>query len=59
MHEADQRPGDFPGAGYRDVQAPADPRLVDLKTAAESQTDCDDLKGALAQHVHRKMLGLG
>ncbi|RZI89199.1 MAG: sugar phosphate isomerase/epimerase, partial [Variovorax sp.] len=38
------------GLGYKGVQVPTDPRLVDLKTAAESQTYCDELKGTLAQH---------
>ena len=38
------------GLGYKGVQVPTDPRLVDLKTAAESQTYCDELKGTLLQH---------
>ncbi len=37
--------------GYKAVQIPTwDARLFDLKTAAESQTYCDDVKGMLAQH---------
>lgn len=37
--------------GYRGVQVPtSDPKLFDLKTAAESQTYCDDIKGKLATH---------
>ena len=34
--------------GYKGVQIPCDPRLIDLETAASSQTYCDDLRGALA-----------
>lgn len=37
--------------GYVGVQVPtSDPTLFDLKTAAESQTYCDEIKGRLAQH---------
>ncbi len=36
------------GLGYRGIQIPCDPRLIDLATAAESQDYCDDLKGRLA-----------
>jgi sugar phosphate isomerase/epimerase len=35
--------------GYKGVQIPTwDPRMIDLKTAAESKTYCDELKGKLA-----------
>jgi sugar phosphate isomerase/epimerase len=34
--------------GYKGVQIPCDPRLIDLKTAAESKDYCDDLRGRLA-----------
>ncbi|SER34217.1 sugar phosphate isomerase/epimerase family protein [Sphingobium sp. YR768] len=34
--------------GYKGVQIPCDPRLIDLKTAAESKGYCDDLRGRLA-----------
>ncbi len=35
--------------GYKGIQLPAwDGRIIDLKTAAESQTYCDELKGKLA-----------
>lgn len=34
--------------GYRGVQIPCDPRLIDLATAASSKTYCDDLRGRLA-----------
>ena len=34
--------------GYEAIQVPADPRLIDLATAATSQTYCDELKGMLA-----------
>jgi sugar phosphate isomerase/epimerase len=33
------------GLGYRGIQVPADPRLIDLATAAESKDYCDDLRG--------------
>lgn len=33
--------------GYKGVQIPTDPSLIDLKTAAESQTYCDELKGKI------------
>jgi sugar phosphate isomerase/epimerase len=36
------------GLGYKGLQLPTDPRIIDLATAAESQTYCDDLKGMLA-----------
>ncbi len=37
------------GKGYKGIQLPAwDGRVIDLKTAAESQTYCDELKGKLA-----------
>ena len=39
------------GHGYTGVQIPAwDGRLIDLKTATESQDYCDQLKGILAEH---------
>lgn len=31
--------------GYKGIQLPTDPRLIDLKRAAESQTYCDEIKG--------------
>ena len=34
--------------GYKGVQIPCDPRLIDLKTAAQSKDYCDDLRGRLA-----------
>ncbi|PQA59006.1 MULTISPECIES: sugar phosphate isomerase/epimerase family protein [Siphonobacter] len=35
--------------GYKGLQLPSgDPRMIDLKTAAESKTYCDELKGKLA-----------
>ena len=35
--------------GFKGVQIPSwDDRLIDLKTAAESQTYCDEVKGMLA-----------
>lgn len=38
------------GLGYRGIQIPSwDARLLDLATAAESQTYCDDLSGMLAE----------
>lgn len=37
--------------GYEGVQLPTwDARIIDLKTAAESQTYCDELKGKCAEH---------
>ncbi len=36
------------GLGYRGIQIPCDPRLIDLETAAASQDYCDELKGRLA-----------
>jgi len=36
------------GLGYKGLQVPADPRVFDLATAADSQTYCDDIKGMLA-----------
>jgi len=39
------------GLGYKGVQVPtSDPKLFDLKTAANSQAYCDDIKGKLARH---------
>jgi sugar phosphate isomerase/epimerase len=39
------------GHGYTGVQVPSgDPRLFDLRTAAESQTYCDEVTGLLADH---------
>jgi sugar phosphate isomerase/epimerase len=38
------------GLGYKGVQIPADPRLIDLATAAESRDYCDDLRGRLATY---------
>ena len=38
------------GLGYVGVQIPCDPRLIDLRLAAESRDYCDDLKGRLARH---------
>ncbi|WP_345263909.1 sugar phosphate isomerase/epimerase family protein [Nibrella viscosa] len=36
--------------GYKGIQLPTwDPRVIDLKQAAESQTYCDDLKGRVAE----------
>lgn len=34
--------------GYKGIQIPCDPRLFDLKLAAESKAYCDDLRGKLA-----------
>jgi sugar phosphate isomerase/epimerase len=36
--------------GYKGVQIPCDPRLIDLRLAAESKAYCDDLRGRLADH---------
>ena len=36
--------------GYKGVQLPTDPRLIDLKRAAESQTYCDEIKGQAGEH---------
>eukprot|EP00456_Euglypha_rotunda_P048640 TRINITY_DN3898_c0_g1_i3.p1 TRINITY_DN3898_c0_g1~~TRINITY_DN3898_c0_g1_i3.p1 ORF type:complete len:355 (-),score=65.05 TRINITY_DN3898_c0_g1_i3:304-1368(-) len=36
------------GFGYRGLQLPCDPRLIDLETAAHSQDYCDDILGRLA-----------
>lgn len=36
--------------GYKGIQIPADPRLIDLKVASESKDYCDDLRGRLALH---------
>lgn len=38
------------GLGYVGVQIPCDSRLIDLKTASESQDYCDELTGKLAAH---------
>jgi len=37
------------GLGYKGVQIPCDPRLIDLETAAESRSYCDDLRARLAR----------
>jgi len=37
--------------GYKGIQIPTwDDRCIDLKTAAESKTYCDELKGRIAEH---------
>lgn len=36
------------GLGYEGIQIPCDPRLIDLRVAAESKDYCDDLRGRLA-----------
>ena len=36
--------------GYKGVQLPTDPRLIDLRRAAESQTYCDEIKGQAGEH---------
>ncbi len=36
--------------GYKGLQIPADPRLIDLEKAAGSQAYCDDLNAMLARH---------
>lgn len=36
------------GLGYKGVQIPVTDRLIDIRTAAESQDYCDDLRGRLA-----------
>ncbi|ACC71416.1 sugar phosphate isomerase/epimerase [Paraburkholderia phymatum] len=36
------------GLGFKGIQVPADPRLVDLEQAASSQAYCDDLLGVVA-----------
>jgi sugar phosphate isomerase/epimerase len=37
--------------GYKGIQIPTwDERCIDLKTAAESKTYCDELKGKIAEH---------
>ena len=36
--------------GYKGVQIPVDPRLIDIEAAAESQTYADEIKGRLAEH---------
>lgn len=36
--------------GYTGIQIPCDPRLIDLETAAGSQSYCDDLRARLAVH---------
>lgn len=39
------------GHGYKGVQIPSwEPRLIDLRRAAESKTYCDEIRGALARH---------
>ena len=37
------------GLGYRGVQIPCDPRLIDLPTAAASKDYCDELRGRLTR----------
>lgn len=37
------------GLGYVGVQIPCDPKLIDLRQAAESKDYCDDLRGRLAR----------
>ncbi len=37
------------GLGFKAIQVPCDPRLIDLDTAAQSQGYCDDLKGRLKE----------
>jgi sugar phosphate isomerase/epimerase len=37
------------GLGYKGIQIPCDPRLIDLAAAAESQDYCDDLLGRLRE----------
>lgn len=36
--------------GYKGIQIPADPRLIDLETAAQSKDYCDEFLGRLAVH---------
>ncbi|MGN6268640.1 MAG: sugar phosphate isomerase/epimerase family protein [Sphingomonas sp.] len=38
------------GLGYKAVQIPCTPRLIDLETAADSQAYCDDLRARLDRH---------
>ncbi len=39
------------GHGYKGVQIPSwDPRLIDLRQAAESKAYCDEIRGVLARH---------
>jgi len=38
------------GLGYKAVQIPCTPRLIDLETAADSQAYCDDLNARLDRH---------
>jgi len=38
------------GLGYKGVQIPVADKLIDIKTAAESQDYCDDLRGRLARY---------
>jgi len=38
------------GLGYKGIQLPTDPRLIDLERAAASQDYCDEITGVLAQH---------
>jgi len=39
------------GHGYKGVQIPSwEPRLIDLKRAAESKAYCDEIRGVLARH---------
>jgi sugar phosphate isomerase/epimerase len=37
------------GLGFKAIQVPCDPRLIDLERAAQSQGYCDDLKGRLKE----------
>ncbi|PUA18668.1 sugar phosphate isomerase/epimerase [Glaciimonas sp. PCH181] len=36
--------------GYKGLQLPTNPRLLDLTLAAQSQTYCDEITGVLSQH---------
>ena len=36
--------------GYKGIQLPTDPRLIDLDKAAESQTYADEIRGTVAAH---------
>lgn len=38
------------GLGYKGIQVPVDPALIDIKTAAESQDYCDDIKGRISDY---------
>jgi sugar phosphate isomerase/epimerase len=41
------------GSGLQGLQIPADPRIIDLEKAADSQTYCDDSKGCWPTRVWR------